>query len=643
MRPVAALAAVVVVVLATLLTGVPAAAATGGLRLVLTEMNPRVVTADGPEHAHHQRHAGERRARPGHRSAGTRPARQPAHHGSTAPRRARRRRAHRLRRLPVRGPRRRAGARRPAAGAPLRAAARIRPLARRHRRARAAHQRERHPGGPRPGPPRRRPHAAAGARPARRGARPVARRPGADHRALPDRRAAAPHRHRAGGAAAARQRLPRRLLRHHRTARRRGRRARAARARRVAGAHGALPGDRPRPRRDRLRDEPGLPGRRAGRGRGRGHRRRGGRAVARPAFGRGEGRVRGRAALRRRGPRGPQPRRAHRRRPRARSAQGGRSCRRCCRPPCPPTSRGPPTGVLDNPTLDIVQASGARAVLLSADAVSGRVRGGVVPLAGRPVTALLTDPLLTRAATAPPATPVAPGPGAAATAESLAGDGGPLATQDLLGAVAFRAGGRRARSSWRRRTSGAPTAPGRARCSTPSARSSPRGRSPRPGSPTPRGEPPPATPVRPDPPVDAAEVPARRSARSPTRRAPSRTCAARSSTSNVGITADQLFAPLQFGLLRGASAAYRGSPPAAQDAAAAVLARVDAIRNSIRVLEPPNPYALGSSDAPLPVTVGQRAAGHRAGAGGAHEHVRAAGRRRSTCSRSRRSAAARCR
>ncbi|HKQ41231.1 MAG TPA: hypothetical protein VJT79_02035, partial [Pseudonocardia sp.] len=48
MRPVAALAAVVVVVLATLLTGVPAAAATGGLRLVLTEMNPRVVTADGP-------------------------------------------------------------------------------------------------------------------------------------------------------------------------------------------------------------------------------------------------------------------------------------------------------------------------------------------------------------------------------------------------------------------------------------------------------------------------------------------------------------------------------------------------------------------------------------------------------------------
>ena len=109
--------------------------------------------------------------------------------------------------------------------------------------------------------------------------------------------------------------------------------------------------------------------------------------------------------------------------------------------------------------------------------------------------------------------------------------------------------------------------------------------------------------MRPDPPVDAAEVPAAAvgtladSARALTD--------LRSAVveSNVGITADQLFAPLQFGLLRGASAANRGSPPAAQDAAAAVLARVDAIRNSIRVLEPPNPYALGSSDAPLPVTV----------------------------------------
>ena len=253
-----------------------------------------------------------------------------------------------------------------------------------------------------------------------------------------------------------------------------------------------------------------------------------------------------------------------------------------------------------------MQASGARAVLLSADAVSGRVRSGVVPLAGRPVTALLTDPLLTRAATAPPATPVASGPGAAATAESLAGDGGPLATQDLLGAVAFRAGadspvvgpivlapphqwgtdGAGARALLD--AVGALVTAGQV---TPTRLADAAGDAAAP------------TPVRPDPPVDAAEVPAAAvgtladSARALTD--------LRSAVveSNVGITADQLFAPLQFGLLRGASAANRASPPAAQDAAAAVLARVDAIRNSIRVLEPPNPYALGSSDAPLPVTV----------------------------------------
>jgi len=274
--------------------------------------------------------------------------------------------------------------------------------------------------------------------------------------------------------------------------------------------------------------------------------------------------------------------------------------------PVPADIAWPADGVLDTPTLDIVQASGARAVLLSADAVSGRVRGGVVPLAGRPVTALLTDPLLTRAATAPPTTPVAPGPGAAATAESLAGDGGPLATQDLLGAVAFRAGADGPVVSpivlapphqW-----GTDGAGARALLDAVGALVTA-------GQVTPTrladaaGDTAAPTPVRPDPPVDAAEVPAAAvgvladSARALTD--------LRSAVveSNVGITADQLFTPLQFGLLRGASAANRGSPPAAQDAAAAVLARVDAIRNSIRVLEPPNPYALGSSDAPLPVTV----------------------------------------
>ena len=69
-----------------------------------------------------------------------------------------------------------------------------------------------------------------------------------------------------GRAAAARRRHPRRLVRAHRAARRARRGARAARARGLAGAVRALPGHRSRPRRDRVGDEPGLPGRRPQRG-----------------------------------------------------------------------------------------------------------------------------------------------------------------------------------------------------------------------------------------------------------------------------------------------------------------------------------------------------------------------------------------
>jgi hypothetical protein len=270
--------------------------------------------------------------------------------------------------------------------------------------------------------------------------------------------------------------------------------------------------------------------------------------------------------------------------------------------PVPADIAWPADGMLDNPTLDVVQASGARSVLLSADAVTGRVRSGVVSLAGRPVSALLTDPLLTRAATAPSATPTAPGPGAAATAESLSGSDGPLATQDLLGAVAYRAGGSAPvvvapPHQWRTDGAGARALLDAVGALVDAGLVNPVGLAAAAAASAA------ATPVRPDPPVAAAEVPA--SAVSTIADAARDLTDLRSAVvdGNVGITADQLFAPLQLGLLRGASAAYREAPAAAQDAASAVLAQVDAIRNSIRVLEPPNPYALGSSDAPLPITV----------------------------------------
>jgi hypothetical protein len=266
----------------------------------------------------------------------------------------------------------------------------------------------------------------------------------------------------------------------------------------------------------------------------------------------------------------------------------------------------PADGMIDTSTLDVVEAAGGRSLLLSADSVDGRARSGVVPLAGRshPMAALLTDPLLASAVIGPTETPAAPGPGAAATADSLAGDGGPLSTQDLIGALSFRA-----------------------TASTPLVLAPPHnwgvegtgaadlldavGTLITVGDVTPTGLTdalarvnPDAAAVQADPPV---EMPLLSSAAIGAVAAAVRDLAdlrtAVVSNTGVGITADQLFAPLDLGVLRPASASRRGSPTDAHSAASVELSRVDAIRNSIRVLEPPNPYALGTSDAPLPITI----------------------------------------
>ncbi|MGE3257338.1 MAG: hypothetical protein AB7J25_27315, partial [Pseudonocardia sp.] len=103
----------------------------------------------------------------------------------------------------------------------------------------------------------------------------------------------------------------------------------------------------------------------------------------------------------------------------------------------------PADGVLDQATLSRTVAPLGRAVLLSADAVSGtRERAsGVLPLAGadRPQLVVLTDPLLARAVAGPVDTP----PPVRATeirpAVIPAGTPSPLSTQDAIGTLAFRA------------------------------------------------------------------------------------------------------------------------------------------------------------------------------------------------------------
>jgi Family of unknown function (DUF6049) len=261
----------------------------------------------------------------------------------------------------------------------------------------------------------------------------------------------------------------------------------------------------------------------------------------------------------------------------------------------------PADGRIDAATLAVVQSAGVRSVLLSADAVTGRVRTGVVPLSGSPAAALLTDPLLTRAATAPQETPVTPGPGAAATAASLAGDGGPLSTQDLIGALDFRAGASAPivlapPHQWGAEGIGARDLLDAVGTLVTAGDVTPVGLTDALAAPQ-------AAAVRPDPPVGASEVSGVAIGTLATAAGDLTDLRSAVVDAGVGITAAQLFAPLDLGLLRGATAAHRDAPAAAEGAARAELGRIDAIRNSIRVLEPPNPYSLGTSDAPLPITI----------------------------------------
>ena len=71
----------------------------------------------------------------------------------------------------------------------------------------------------------------------------------------------------------------------------------------------------------------------------------------------------------------------------------------------------------------------------------------------------------------------------------------------------------------------------------------------------------------------------------------------------VGASPEEVFGSLRLGLLRAVSGAWRGDPAAADRNAALVADRVARLRGTVRVLEPPSPYSLGTSDAPLLITV----------------------------------------
>lgn len=268
----------------------------------------------------------------------------------------------------------------------------------------------------------------------------------------------------------------------------------------------------------------------------------------------------------------------------------------------------PADGVVDEPTLATLGRAGVRTLVLSADGLDLPGRSdpvGTVPVAaaGRGTTAIVTDPLVTRAATGSTATGTDLGGRGGAAAVTPAS--GPLAGQDVLGTVAFRAAVTR--------PTGGPLViapPHRWALDGDSARALLEGLDTLVGEGllTPRGPVTTATATAEralDYPIDAGarEV------------APSAVAALGPVLDDIGdldssvvddelgVAPDELFNPLLLGAVRPASASWRGTPELATAAAAGYADRIADVRASVSVLEPASPFSLGTSSSPLLLTV----------------------------------------
>lgn len=275
-----------------------------------------------------------------------------------------------------------------------------------------------------------------------------------------------------------------------------------------------------------------------------------------------------------------------------------------------PDTSWPVDGVLDERALAAVAAQG-RAVVLSADGLAGPDRvTGVLPVAGdRPQLAVLADPLLTSAASGPTGGPVPDTPGVR-PATIPAGTTTPLSTQDAIGTLTFRARTVEAETDplvlapphqWAAEGTGAGALLTAVDQLVRAGLLAPRPLSEVAGSGIPatgaqRLDYPLRAGAREIPPEVVATVAGTRSALADLR-------SATVEQGSVGIGVDDVFEPLTRGLVRAASGAFRGRADEATQAAAAQDGRIEELRAAVRVLEPPSPYALGSQDAPLQLTV----------------------------------------
>ncbi|MBW0104597.1 hypothetical protein I4I78_19435 [Pseudonocardia sp. KRD-291] len=269
----------------------------------------------------------------------------------------------------------------------------------------------------------------------------------------------------------------------------------------------------------------------------------------------------------------------------------------------------PAGGVLDEPTLAAL--NGPSSVLLSADGLGGTDAArtaGVVPIAGAEdgTRAVITDPLLTEAATGPVGRDGTRGQ----NPEVPAGGAGPMSSQDLVGALAFRS------------ETGPGTGPlvvapphrwgadGAAGAALLSAAASLIGE----GRLAPTGL---AAVTTSGPVADTGTArlyyPVQAGGREISADAVAAVTeqdrsigelrAAAEARTGVGATPAEVFDPLRLGILRAVSTAWRGRPDLAEREADVVASRIEGLRGSVRVLEPPSPYSLGTSDAPLLLTV----------------------------------------
>ncbi|WP_226368038.1 DUF6049 family protein [Pseudonocardia sp. ICBG162] len=259
----------------------------------------------------------------------------------------------------------------------------------------------------------------------------------------------------------------------------------------------------------------------------------------------------------------------------------------------------PADGVVDEATLDAL--GGGTRLLLSADGVTGTAASGRVRVGGSDGTgrdgddsALLTDPLLTEAASGP------------AGVEVQQGDVGGLAGQDLAGALAFRAGdagGPLVVAPPHRWAADGPAAAGVLTALTSlidDGRIAPTGLSTLIGGDVQAG----GTQLFYPPQAGGAEIPGTVvSGVADQVRTIEALRAAAEARTGVGASPADVFDPLVTGTLRAVSSWWRGDPARAEREETVVADRIAEIRASVRVVEPPSPYSLGTSDAPLLITV----------------------------------------